>query len=129
MGQRRLYCIVDAAYDGWLLHTSSQALRDILPLVPKTARLMAWVKPFAAFKANVFHGTTLYFKDRMTKTLDQLEQAAPAVVFVEKKIYLLQVPKDYLALFQSWTLLKDYLVGHYDIAQEGEHLLVLKRKP
>ena len=35
------------------MHTSSQALRDLLPLTPKTARLMAWVKPFAAFKANV----------------------------------------------------------------------------
>lgn len=40
-------------YDGWLLHTSSQALRDVLPLCPKSARVMAWVKPFAAFKRNV----------------------------------------------------------------------------
>ena len=40
-------------YDGWLLHTSSPALRDLMPLVPKRARLMAWVKPFAAFKRNV----------------------------------------------------------------------------
>lgn len=40
-------------FDGWLLHTSSVALRDILPLCPPEARLMAWVKPFAAFKRNV----------------------------------------------------------------------------
>lgn len=40
-------------YDGWLLHTSSVALRDVLPLCPPTARLMAWVKPFAAFKRNI----------------------------------------------------------------------------
>lgn len=44
---------LDAEFDGWLLHTSSPALWDILPLVPKDARLMAWVKPFAAFKRNV----------------------------------------------------------------------------
>ncbi len=40
-------------YDGWLLHTSSVALRDVLPLCPDEARVMAWVKPFAAFKRNV----------------------------------------------------------------------------
>ncbi len=42
-------------YDGWLLHTSSVALPDILPLVPNWdgVRIMAWVKPFAAFKPNV----------------------------------------------------------------------------
>ena len=40
-------------YDGWLLHTTSNALRDLLPLCPKGARVMAWVKPFAAFKRNV----------------------------------------------------------------------------
>src|SRR4029434_5530819 len=40
-------------YDGWLLHTSSVALRVIAPLIPMDARIMAWIKPFAAFKANV----------------------------------------------------------------------------
>jgi len=35
---------------GWVLHTSSVALREILPLVPGGARVMAWVKGFAAFK-------------------------------------------------------------------------------
>lgn len=40
-------------YDGWVLHTSSVALRDILPFCPEDCRVMAWVKPFAAFKRNV----------------------------------------------------------------------------
>lgn len=40
-------------FDGWLLHTSSVALRDVLPLCPPKARVMAWVKPFAAFKRNI----------------------------------------------------------------------------
>jgi hypothetical protein len=40
-------------YDGWVLHTSSVALRDVLPLCPAGTRVMAWVKPFAAFKRNV----------------------------------------------------------------------------
>lgn len=44
---------IDRDYDGWCLHTSSVALRDVLPLCPPDARVMAWVKPFAAFKRNV----------------------------------------------------------------------------
>lgn len=40
-------------YDGWLLHTHVPALTTILPLCPKGARVMAWVKPFAAFKKNI----------------------------------------------------------------------------
>lgn len=44
---------LESAFDGWLLHTTSTALRDILPLCPRDVRIMAWVKPFAAFKRNV----------------------------------------------------------------------------
>lgn len=46
-------------YDGWCLHTSSVALHEVQELFaaagwpPSTYRLMSWVKPFAAFKANV----------------------------------------------------------------------------
>jgi hypothetical protein len=42
-----------ATYDGWVLHTSSVALPEPAPMLPKGARIMAWVKPFAAFKRNV----------------------------------------------------------------------------
>lgn len=40
-------------YDGFILHTSSTALASVLPLCPLDVRIMAWVKPFAAFKRNV----------------------------------------------------------------------------
>lgn len=40
-------------FDGWVLHTSSVALGTVLPLLPADARVMAWVKGFAAFKRNV----------------------------------------------------------------------------
>jgi hypothetical protein len=50
---RDLLARLESNYDGWLLHTSSQALRDVLPLCPASVRVMAWVKPFAAFKRNV----------------------------------------------------------------------------
>ncbi|MFV0307069.1 MAG: hypothetical protein ACK5OX_04930 [Desertimonas sp.] len=39
--------------DGWALSMTSGNLHDLLPLVPRRARVMAWVKPFAAFKRNV----------------------------------------------------------------------------
>lgn len=44
-------------YDGWVLHTSSVALPYILgecnALGLDDYRIMAWVKPFAAFKRNI----------------------------------------------------------------------------
>jgi hypothetical protein len=44
-------------YAGWCLHTSSVALADVLTIVHdcqiEDVRVMAWVKPFAAFKRNV----------------------------------------------------------------------------
>lgn len=39
--------------EGWVLSTSSQSLQTLLPMCPPTIRVMAWVKPFAAFKRNV----------------------------------------------------------------------------
>jgi hypothetical protein len=40
-------------YYGWWLHTSSVALRDVLRWCPPGVRVMAWVKPFAAYKRNI----------------------------------------------------------------------------
>lgn len=39
--------------DGWVLSASAPSLRALLPLIPEEARLMVWVKPFAAFKKGV----------------------------------------------------------------------------
>lgn len=48
---------LDRDYDGWLLHTSSVALPFVLGACLSSHiggfRVMAWVKPFAAFKRNV----------------------------------------------------------------------------
>lgn len=44
-------------YDGWLLHTSSPALTEVLAAATTAGvggfRVMAWLKPFCAFKRNV----------------------------------------------------------------------------
>jgi len=48
---------LDTDYDGWALHTSSVALGEVLGYAADLGvdgfRIMAWVKSFAAFKANV----------------------------------------------------------------------------
>ena len=43
----------DESPDGYALSMSVPSLRTILPLLPEQARLLAWVKPFAAFKKHV----------------------------------------------------------------------------
>lgn len=44
-------------YDGWILHTSASALLEVWSLCPE-ARCAAWVKPFAAWKRNVYPAYT-----------------------------------------------------------------------
>lgn len=39
--------------DGWALSLHTPSLRTILNMCPDDVRVMAWVKPFAAFKKNV----------------------------------------------------------------------------
>ena len=45
--------LVSGYPDGWALSCSSPSLKQILALCPDKVRVMAWVKPFCAFKANV----------------------------------------------------------------------------
>ncbi len=42
-----------ALFDGWVYCMSSSSLRTLLPAAPEGARVASWVKPFAAYKANV----------------------------------------------------------------------------
>ena len=45
---------LEAEFDGYVLHTNSTTLREVEALLtPKSYRVMAWVKTFAAFKRNV----------------------------------------------------------------------------
>lgn len=46
---------MEREFDGWVLHTNAtpSTMRLLAPLVPDTARWMAWTKGFAAFKRNV----------------------------------------------------------------------------
>lgn len=45
-------------YDGWALSTSAKALRDVLPLCPKEARVCAWMKAIgASVRTRGIHNT------------------------------------------------------------------------
>jgi hypothetical protein len=48
-----IYRLVADYPDGWALSLSSPSLQKILNFCPPDVRVMAWVKPFCAFKANV----------------------------------------------------------------------------
>lgn len=71
--------------DGWALSLSSPSLCQLLPLCPEDVRVAAWVKPFAAFKANVrnaytwepviVHGGRLSSKDGAPVTRDHLAES------------------------------------------------------
>lgn len=39
--------------DGWAMSASTPSLRALLPMCPPDVRVLAWVKPFAAFKVGV----------------------------------------------------------------------------
>lgn len=41
------------AYDGFALSCHVNQIADLVPMLPKKTRVMAWVKPFAVFKKNV----------------------------------------------------------------------------
>lgn len=45
--------LCDEYPDGWVLSTSSPALRFVLSLCPDDVRVGAWVKPFAVFRPGV----------------------------------------------------------------------------
>ncbi|HKV88600.1 MAG TPA: hypothetical protein VJT78_11445 [Candidatus Dormibacteraeota bacterium] len=67
--------------DGWALSASSPSLRELLPLCPSEARVMAWVKPFAAFKRNV--RVAYAWEPVIVVPAPRLDGAAPTRDFVD----------------------------------------------
>jgi hypothetical protein len=50
---KRLIERLNDEFDCWALSLHEPSLRIILPMCPEGVRVASWVKPFAAFKANV----------------------------------------------------------------------------
>ena len=75
-----------------------------------------------------FQDTTMFTIDRMQRTLRQLEDQKPAYVFIEKKLFLGQLPAAYYQHFQTLTILIRYLAARYEPFDQGQYLMALKRK-
>ena len=50
---RDLFATLGMCFDGWAYSCSSPSLGSLVGLVPQPFRIASWVKPFAAYKANV----------------------------------------------------------------------------
>jgi hypothetical protein len=83
----------------------------------------------AGMELNHFRGTALYTRSRMQKTLEQLENAKPAYIFVEKRLVRRQLSPEIYRHFETLTALLDYVDRNYQADQEGKYLVAMKRKP
>jgi len=73
-------------------------------------------------------GTYLHTKERMDKTLRQMEDRRPEHVFVEKRLFNHTLPEQFYQHFQTISLLMDYLHAHYTVDEQGQYLLALRRR-
>jgi hypothetical protein len=78
--------------------------------------------------AQFIGGTYLHTKDRMDKTLRQMEDRRPEHVFVEKRLFNHTLPEQFYQHFQTISLLMDYLHAHYTVDEQGQYLLALRRR-
>lgn len=74
-----------------------------------------------------FRGSVLWTKERMQRTLDELNKTHLEYAFVEKKLYS-GLPAAYYQHFQTLMILISYLHQHYEPVAEGKYLIALKRK-
>lgn len=74
-----------------------------------------------------FRGSVLWTKERMQRTLAELDQTRLEYAFVEKKLYS-GLPAPYYQHFQTLMILISYFHQHYEPVAEGKYLIALKRK-
>jgi len=86
---------------------------------------MVWSEPMEKLD---FQGTEIITIGRMQRTLKQLDDEKPAYVFIEKKLFLGQLPAVYYQHFQTLTILIRYLATRYEPFDQGQYLMALKRK-
>ena len=79
------------------------------------------------FQMRDFGGTALFTRDRLKKTMDDLELKKPRYVFIEKK-FLGGLPTIYYARFEVLKVIVTYLQGKYVPFEMGEYLVALRRK-
>lgn len=104
----------------------------------ETALLMAADrKPFFYFfplltsrslKMKDFGGMYLYNRERFVRTIEQLETQRPEFIFIERRLFLGEIPRLYYTRYTALTLMVKYLREKYSLSDEGQYLVALKRK-
>ncbi len=71
-------------------------------------------------------GLRLKTKDDLLDTIDQLEQAPPAHIFVEKKLFSL--PQEFYQSPAGTAMLLSFVRDHYEPAEQGKYFTAWRRK-
>ena len=75
-----------------------------------------------------FGGAYLFTESRMRRILKQLDDNRPARIFIERKLFLRELPKIYYQHYTALNVFIQYLEQFYEVDTQGEYLLALKRK-
>ncbi len=75
-----------------------------------------------------FVRTSIYTTDQFNKTIQHLESAKPAYVFMERIFLTRPVPEYFYGQYSSFMYLTDYILKNYEPAQQGKYLVALKHK-
>jgi len=109
-------CLISSQETVILMKADRQPFLYYFPLlIPRT------------FQIRDFGGTILLTRDRLQRTLKNLEHPGPRYVFIEKK-FLGGLPPIYYARFEVLKILVNYLQQAYEPVQVGEYLVALRRK-
>ena len=75
-----------------------------------------------------FRGTYLHTRDRMKKTVEQMDREKPAYIFIERKLFKRNIPPEFYELHQTLEMLIKYVDLYYEPSEDGLYLMALKRK-
>ncbi len=79
-------------------------------------------------RARIFPFSSLLSTHRLNKTLNELDNARPAYLFMEKILLAEAVPSSYAYLYPELLEILRYVHQHYEPYQEGRYLIAMKRK-
>lgn len=108
--------MVEEFPDGWALSLSSPTLQRVLTMCPPDVRVMAWVKPFCAFKPNVgvayaWEPVIVRGGRRRTRKQDTVRDWVAANITLQKGLCGAKPPEFCYWLFEVLNLeLEDELV-------------------
>ncbi len=76
---------------------------------------------------RTFAAISIYTKDQLKATIDQLEEDKPLYIFIERVFLSDAVPKAYFFRYPTTMLLLEYVRQHYAPYKEGQYLTAMKR--